>query len=321
MASAQVLTTWYGADGRLHKAPVATLEAVNKNYGNRVRALTNFSMDVCGGELVALLGPNGAGKTTAIKLLLGLARPSSGKLSVFGGDPGLTETHIRVGAMLQVGRVPETLRVREHIDLFSSYYPKPLPISETLAIAGLEDLRDRKFGVLSGGQKQRVQFALAICGDPDLLFLDEPTAGLDVEARHLLWREIRNLLQRGKTVVLTTHYLEEADALADRIVVINRGSLIAQGTPAEIKMRTAGKRIRCVTQLSLDLVRKIPGVSDVRTDRDATLIHTAQAEDVLRQLLQLDLEISGIEVKSAGLEEAFLALTRDDDAHSQAKRA
>jgi ABC-2 type transport system ATP-binding protein len=315
MASAQTLTTWYGTDGRLHKAPVATFEAVNKRYG-RVQALSHFHMDVCGGELVALLGPNGAGKTTAIKLLLGLARPSSGKLSVFGGDPALTETHIRVGAMLQVGRVPETLRVREHIDLFSSYYPKPLPIAETLAIAGLEDLRDRKFGVLSDGQKQRVLFALAICGDPDLLFLDEPTVGLDVEARHLLWQEIRNLLQRGKTIVLTTHYLEEADALANRIVVINKGSLIAQGTSAEIKMRSAGKRIRCVTQLPLDVIRKLPGVADVRADRDTTLIHTPQAEDVLRQLLQLDLEISSIEVNSAGLEEAFLALTRDDDAVS-----
>ena len=286
MGSAQILTTWYGTDGRLHKAPVATFEGVNKNYG-RVRALANFSMDVCGGELVALLGPNGAGKTTAIKLLLGLAHPTSGKLSVFGGDPALTETHIRVGAMLQVGRVPETLRVREHIDLFSSYYPKPLPVAETLAIAGL----------------------------------DEPTVGLDVEARHLLWQEIRNLLQRGKTVVLTTHYLEEADALADRIVVINKGALIAQGTPAEIKMRTAGKRIRCVTQLPLDVIRKLPGVSDVRADRDATIIHTSKAEEVLRQLLQLDLEISSIEVNSAGLEEAFLALTRDDDALSHAGQA
>jgi ABC-2 type transport system ATP-binding protein len=142
-----------------------------------------------------------------------------------------------------------------------------------------------------------------------------------VEARHLLWQEIRKLLQRGKTVVLTTHYLEEADALADRIVVINKGSLIAQGTPAEIKMRTAGKRIRCVTRLPIQLVRTIPGVSDVRTDRDTTVIHTPQAEDVLRQLLQLDLEISNIEVNSAGLEEAFLALTRDDDALSHAKRA
>jgi ABC-2 type transport system ATP-binding protein len=320
MASAQTLTTWYGVDGRLHKAPVATFADVSKTYG-QVRALDNFNFEVRGGELVALLGPNGAGKTTAIKLLLGLARPTSGKISVFGGNPALTETHIRVGAMLQVGRVPETLRVREHIDLFSSYYPKPLPLEQTLAIAGLEDLRDRKFGALSGGQKQRVLFALAICGDPDLLFLDEPTVGLDVEARQGLWQQIRNLLQRGKTVVLTTHYLEEADALADRIVVINRGSLIAQGTPGEIKARTAGKRIRCVTQLPIEVVRTIPGAQDVREDRDAFVIHTARPEEVLRQLLQLDLEISDIEVTSAGLEEAFLALTREDDAGSRVARA
>jgi len=297
------------------KPAVATFESVSKNYGN-VRALADFNFEVRAGELVALLGPNGAGKTTAIRLLLGLAKPNAGRMTVFGGDPASVETHVRVGAMMQVGRVPETLRVREHVDLFSSYYPNPLPISETLAIAGLEQLKDRKFGLLSGGQKQRVLFALAICGNPDLLFLDEPTVGLDVEARHLLWDEIRSLLRRGKTVVLTTHYLEEADALADRIVVINKGRIIAQGTPAEIKSRTAGKRIRCVTELPLDVIRKMAAVADVQTDREAVVIQTSQPENVLRQLLQLDLEISGIEVSSAGLDEAFLALTRDDGARA-----
>jgi ABC-2 type transport system ATP-binding protein len=192
----------------------ALMSKVNKNYG-AVQALRDFNLEVQAGELTAVLGPNGAGKTTAIRLLLGLARPTSGRVSVFGGDPMALATHLRVGTMLQVGRVPETLRVREHIDLFSSYYARPLPMAQTLATAGIENVRDRKFGDLSGGQKQRVLFALAICGDPDLLFLDEPTVGLDVEARHLLWDEIRHLLVRGKTVVLTTHYLEEADALAN----------------------------------------------------------------------------------------------------------
>ena len=290
---------------------VASFSSVNKSYGN-VRALADFNFEVRAGELVALLGPNGAGKTTAIRLLLGLAKPNSGRLNVFGGDPGSVETHIRVGAMMQVGRVPETLKVREHVDLFSSYYPNPLPIPETLAIAGLQELKDRKFGALSSGQKQRVLFALAICGNPDLLFLDEPTVGLDVEARHLFWDEIRSLLRRGKTVVLTTHYLEEADALADRIVVINKGRIIAQGSPAEIKSRTAGKKIRCITELPLDMIRKLEGVVDVQTDREAVVIQTAKTEPVLRQLLQLDLDISEIEVSSAGLDEAFLALTRED---------
>jgi ABC-2 type transport system ATP-binding protein len=309
MASAQILPI----AGRPAAAPqpVARLGNVSKNYG-QVRALRDFNFEVHAGELVALLGPNGAGKTTAIRLLLGLAIPTTGKVSVFGADPSDVRTHMRVGAMLQVGRVPETLRVREHVDLFSSYYPNPLPIAETLAIAGIEDLRDRKFGVLSGGQKQRVLFALAICGNPDLLFLDEPTVGLDVEARHMLWDEIRNLLARGKTVVLTTHYLEEADSLADRIGVINKGSIIAEGTPSQIKSLTAGKKIRCITQLSLDVCKRLPDVVDVHRDRDAVVIHTSHAEEVLRRLLSLDLELSGIEVTSAGLEDAFLALTRDD---------
>ena len=291
---------------------VARIEAVSKNFGE-VQALLDFNFSVRAGQLTALLGPNGAGKTTAIRLLLGLARPTSGRVSVFDKDPTDVATRIRVGAMLQVGRVPETLRVREHIDLFSSYYPNPLPISETLAIAGITELRDRKFGDLSGGQKQRVLFALAICGNPDLLFLDEPTVGLDVEARHLLWDEIRKLLERGKTVVLTTHYLEEADALADHIAVINKGSIIAEGSPAEIKSRTAGKKIRCVTELSPAVINALPGVSAMQQDRGAMVIHTSEAEEVLRGLLKLDLKVSGIEVSSAGLEEAFLALTREDN--------
>jgi ABC-2 type transport system ATP-binding protein len=290
---------------------VAEVQGASKNFGS-VRALVDFNFQVRAGELTALLGPNGAGKTTAIKLLLGLARPSSGRVLVFGADPADAATRARVGAMLQVGRVPETLRVAEHIDLFSSYYPNPLPMSETLTIAGLGDLRNRKFGDLSGGQKQRVLFALAICGNPDLLFLDEPTVGLDVEARHLLWQEIRNLLGRGKTVVLTTHYLEEADALADRVAVINKGSIIAEGTPAEIKSRTAGKKIRCVTQLSATAIKGIKSVIDVQADREAVVIQSNDPESVLRGLLSLDLEVSGIEVTSAGLEDAFLALTREE---------
>ena len=210
---------------------VANLDRVNKNYG-AVRALCGVNFRVHAGEVVALLGPNGAGKTTLVKLLLGLLQPNAGRVRVFGGDPTNPENRMRTGAMLQVGRVPETLRVREHIDLFSTYYQKPMPAAEILVAAGLEKLRDRKFGELSGGQKQRVLFALAICGDPDLLFLDEPTVGLDVEARRMLWDEIRQLVTRGKTVLLTTHYLQEADALADRVAVINKGESIAEGSPS-----------------------------------------------------------------------------------------
>src|ERR1700693_3061936 len=260
---------------------VASLENVNKNYGS-VRALHGVDFRVRAGEIVALLGPNGAGKTTAVKLLLGLLPPNSGSVRVFGGDPTNPENRMRTGAMLQVGRVPETLRVREHIDLFSSYYQKPMPSAEVLAAAGLEKLSDRKFGELSGGQRQRVLFALAICGNPDMLFLDEPTVGLDVEARRMLWDEIRKMVERGKTVLLTTHYLEEADALADRIAVIHQGEIIAQGTPAEIKAQTSGKRIRCITALNLAALLQIPGVTDVKKDREAVEIHTGEGEAVVR---------------------------------------
>jgi ABC-2 type transport system ATP-binding protein len=218
---------------------------------------------------------------------------------------------MRTGAMLQVGRVPETLRVREHIDLFSSYYEKPVMLSAVLAAAGLEKVRDRKFGELSGGQRQRVLFALAICGDPDLLFLDEPTVGLDVEARRMLWDEIRKMVERGKTVLLTTHYLQEADALADRIAVIHQGEIIAQGTPSEIKAKTAGKRIRCITSLSVSALRQIPGVTEVKQDREAVEICAVAAEPVVRELLARDAQLCGLEITSAGLEEAFLALTSD----------
>jgi len=295
-------------------AVIASLHGASKTFGE-VQALRQVNFAVRAGELVALLGPNGAGKTTAVKLFLGLAKPTSGTASVFGGDPIHAEVRTRIGAMLQVAKVPETLRVREHIDLFSSYYPNPLPLAETLAAAGLQEIRDRVFGELSGGQRQRVLFALALCGDPDILFLDEPTVGLDVESRHVLWEEIRKLIARGKTVLLTTHYLEEADALADRVVVINRGEIIAEGTPAEIKASTAGRRIRCVSSLDIETVRSLPGVNDVRRDRDALEIRAASAEPILRELLARDTGLSGVEVTSAGLEEAFLALTLE---HNQA---
>src|SRR6202046_4890571 len=206
---------------------VASLEGVGKNYGE-IRALQNVNFSVRAGQVVALLGPNGAGKTTVVKLLLGLMQPNSGKTRVFGGDPTNPQNRMRTGSMLQVGKVPETLKVREHIDLFSSYYPNPLPIAETMAIAGLTEIKDRRFGELSGGQKQRVLFGIAICGNPDLLFLDEPTGGLDVEARRLMWAQIRTLIARGKTVLLTTHYLNEADALADRVLVLDKGVVVAE---------------------------------------------------------------------------------------------
>lgn len=223
---------------------VAQLQAATKRYGP-VQALRGVDLPIEAGQLVSLLGPNGAGKTTAVKLLLGLASPSSGHVTVFGRDPRQRNARARTGAMLQVARVPESLKVREHIQLFSSYYPAPRGLQEVLEAAGLVGLENRLFGQLSGGQRQRVLFALAICGNPDLLFLDEPTAGLDIEARRTLWDHIRGFVARGGSVLLTTHYLEEADALADRIVVINQGRIAAEGTPSRSRPVLRARRL-CV---------------------------------------------------------------------------
>jgi len=289
---------------------VATTRKLTKSYGPIV-ALRDLNLDLRSGELLALLGPNGAGKTTLVRMLLGLARPDSGSVSVFGDDPRQERTRPRLGAMLQVGRVPETLWVREHIDLFSSYYPNPLPLEETFRIAGIEDIKNRPFGELSGGQKQRVLFGIAICGNPDLLFLDEPTVGLDVEARRLMWSQIRALIARGKTVLLTTHYLNEADALADRILVLDKGVIVAEGTPAEIKARAIGRQIRCTSRLSLEEARRIPGVLSAKADRNAFELQVDVAEPVVRELLQRDPWLADLEVTNAGLEEAFLALTQN----------
>lgn len=293
-----------------HRPIIAAARNLKKNYGPIV-ALNSVNLEVHAGELVALLGPNGAGKTTLVRMLLGVARPDTGSVSVFGANPYDGQMQARLGAMLQVGRVPETLKVREHIDLFSSYYPNPLPLDQTLQIAGLADIKDRPYGELSGGQKQRVLFGIAICGNPDLLFLDEPTVGLDVEARRLMWAQIRTLISLGKTVLLTTHYLNEADALADRILVLDKGKIIAEGTPSEIKSRAMGKQIRCTSRLTLDDVRLIPGVLSVKADRNAFELQVNAAEPVVRELLQRDSWLADLEVTNAGLEEAFLALTQN----------
>src|SRR6266849_9297537 len=289
---------------------------VSKRYGP-VLALNNVSFRIHRGELVSLLGANGAGKTTAVKLLLGLAAPNQGTIRIFGENPRSQGAKMRVGAMLQVAKVPETLRVREHIELFSCYYPNPLPLPTIIERAGIDGLENRLFGELSGGQKQRVLFALAICGDPDLLFLDEPTVGLDVDSRRTFWREIRAFVECGRSVLLTTHYLEEADALADRILVLNHGTIIAEGTPKEIKSSVAGKTIRCTTALSVHEVRAIAGVSSVRAQKGEVEILTSRAEIVLRELLALDATLADIEVVSTGLEEAFLEITRREGTGNQ----
>ncbi len=293
----------------------AALQGVTHRYdsahGTAAPALRDFSLTLQPGEVVALLGPNGAGKTTAIKLLLGLLTPTGGTARVFGQDPRRTRTRERIGTMLQVAKLPETLRCREFLNLFRSYYPTPLPLEPLINATGLRGIEKKEFRELSGGQKQRLLFALALCGNPDLVFLDEPTLGMDIETRHALWAQVRDLSARGKTVLLTTHYLEEADTLADRIVVMAQGAVIAEGTPTEVKSRVTGRKLRCVTALTAEVLRRMPGVLTVETLGATTTLTVSNAEDVLRHLLAADLTLHSLEVTSPNLEDAFLALTQN----------
>jgi ABC-2 type transport system ATP-binding protein len=283
---------------------------VGKRYG-AVSALDGVDLAVRGGELLALLGPNGAGKSTAIAICLGLVEPDQGEARLFGESPHLLGVRRRVGVMLQSAGMPETLKVRELLEQTRSYYADPRDPAECIQLAGLEGLMERRYGKLSGGQQRRVQFALAICGRPRLLFLDEPTVGLDIEARASLWQAIRSMLGDGCAVVLTTHYLEEAEALADRVAVLARGRIVAAGSVRQIRARVAQRRIRCVSALATEIVGAWPEVRSVCRDGDRIEIVTDAAETVVRQLLFEDTELTELEVQRAGLAEAFVEITRE----------
>ncbi|AGG88217.1 ABC transporter ATP-binding protein [Rhodanobacter denitrificans] len=290
--------------------PVARLDGAIKRYG-RLTALDGADLQLRRGELLALLGPNGAGKTTAIALLLGLIRADAGTAELFGQEPQRIEARRRIGVMLQNAELPPTLRVGELLRLTASYYPAPRALAESAELAGVADLLRRPYAKLSGGQQRRVQFALALCGRPELLFLDEPTVGMDVEARQQLWAAIRRLVAEGCSVLLTTHYLEEAEALADRVCVMSRGRMIHEGTVEALRARVALRRVRCLSTLSVEAVRDWPEVSEVRRDRERLHIATAAAEAVVRRLLDADPRLRELEVQRAGLAEAFTELTRD----------
>jgi ABC-2 type transport system ATP-binding protein len=299
--------------------PIARLDGAIKRYGP-LTALDGANLQLQRGELLALLGPNGAGKTTAIGLLLGLLRADAGTVQLFGQDPQQIEARRRIGVMLQNAELPPTLRVGELLRLAASYYPAPRTVVEAAELAGVSDLLKRPYAKLSGGQQRRVQFALALCGRPELLFLDEPTVGMDIEARQKLWAAIRQLLAEGCSVLLTTHYLEEAEALADRVCVMARGRMIHEGTVEELRARVALKRIRCLSALSVDMLRGWPEISELRRENDRLHIAAADAETVVRRLLAADPELRELEVQRAGLAEAFTELTRDAEEASDTQR-
>ena len=295
---------------------IAHLRGASKSYG-ALRALDGIDLSLRGGELLALLGPNGAGKTTAIGLLLGLVRADAGEVELFGMDPQRIEARRHIGVMLQDAQLPATLRVGELIRLAASYYPSPRGVAESAQLAGVADLLQRPYGKLSGGQQRRVQFALAICGNPEVLFLDEPTTGLDIDARQRMWATIRALVAAGTGVVLTTHYLEEAEALAQRVVVLHRGRVAAAGAMQDVRAHVSQRRIRCLSALDAVQIATWPGVRSAVRGQDGNParieIVTDAVEPVLRRMLVEDAALSDLDVQRAGLADAFLELTREED--------
>jgi ABC-2 type transport system ATP-binding protein len=289
------------------------LESVYKSFGDK-SAVDGLDLNVGPGELLALLGPNGAGKTTAIGMLLGLQKPDGGSVRLFGLAPSNIEARRGIGVMLQEEELASELKVRELIDSVTSYYPDPYTVDEVLKLTDTTALADRRYGKLSGGQKRLVQFALAICGRPKLMFLDEPTTGLDIDARETLWKTIREFVARGTSVILTTHYLEEAEALADRVVVLVGGRSVASGTLEHIRSFVNRKRISCRTTLDIGEIKTWPGVTDTELDdsgRAHVTVDDAEAETVARRLFVTDLRLREVEIHRAGLNEAFRKITQE----------
>ncbi|GGL14790.1 ABC transporter ATP-binding protein [Deinococcus radiotolerans] len=285
------------------------LSGVNKTFG-RVTALRDLNLSVRAGELTALLGPNGAGKTTAINLMLGLAAPSAGQVRVLGGNPRDDVVRARIGSMPQESALPPALTVREAVTLLASFYPAPLPVAQALALADLEGVAHRRSGALSGGQKRRLAFALAAVGNPEVLLIDEPTTGMDAQSRLAFWEAVTALKAAGRTILLTTHYLEEAERAADRVVVMNAGAVLADGSPEALRSQAGGARVSFTSDLVLAELRHLPGAEDVRVDAQGhAQLRTGAPEALLRALIARDVPFSNLEVTRASLEDAFLSLT------------
>ena len=306
-----ILTAKYRGEVGTLKAPTnpaVSAKAVRKHFGD-VRAVDGIDLAIPRGQICALLGQNGAGKTTFIECALGLTRPSAGEVHIMGHPAGSIRARGTTGVMLQDSDLPDLLTAREHLDLFAAYYAAPADLATLIRDADIDGFADKRYKKLSGGQKRRVQFALALIGNPDVLFLDEPTTGLDQNASRAVWRSVRALAEQGKTVLLTTHYLEEADALADRIVVMHEGKIIADGATDEIRNRVGGALITCQTSLPERDVAALPGVRSVQVNGRMLAVLSDEAPQTLRALLERDTALSDLEVRKPSLGEAFAALT------------
>lgn len=292
---------------RLHEQKVSALRNVSKRLGERV-VLDGLDFTVATGAVTALLGANGAGKTTAVGVLTGRLVADAGTARVFGLDPRQPAARARMGVMLQTAGLPDTLSISELVTLQSGYYDDPRAVDETLSLAGLSDLAGRRCGALSGGQARRVQYALAICGKPNLLVLDEPTVGMDRESRLALWETVREMADTGAAVLLTTHAMDEADALADRILVLSNGRIFADDTPAAIRARVAETSIRCRTALPDAVLRALPAVRRVERAGAETRLLSTDASLSARALLAADPALADLRIVDATLEDAFAAL-------------
>ncbi|WP_333753682.1 MULTISPECIES: ABC transporter ATP-binding protein [unclassified Streptomyces] len=308
------------------RTTVVGFDQVTKRYGD-VRAVDGLTLDLHPGQTVALLGPNGAGKSTTLDLLLGLRRPDTGTVRVLGTEPREAIVAGRVGAMLQSGGLMDEVTVAELVRLACALHPRAHPAAEVLARAGLTKIAERRVDKLSGGQAQRVRFALATAGDSDLIVLDEPTTGMDVTARQAFWATMREQADQGRTVLFATHYLEEADAIADRVLVLHRGRLLADGTAAEIKARAGARRIsfdldapvdeaslRALPQLTSLTVSDGGSAAGAAGSRRTVRIQSADADATVHALYGLGLHPRNLEVAGLGLEQAFVALTAAEEA-------
>jgi ABC-2 type transport system ATP-binding protein len=301
------------------RTPVVSFVNVSKAYGN-LKAVEGLNLDLRAGETVALLGPNGAGKSTSLDMLLALRKPTSGQIKMFGSDPYHAVKSGRVGAMLQSGGLMPEVTVRELVTLVTKLHPRPEPVEVTLKRAGIAQFADQRVDRLSGGQTQRVRFALAICGQAELIVLDEPTAAMDVETRRVFWASMRDEVAQGRTLLFATHYLEEADQAADRILVINRGRLLADGTPAEIKARAGAKRLSFrLDNVDEQFLLGLPALVNLEVRHDFVQIQSSDSDATLYAILDAGYRPHELEVASLGLEQAFIAITAEDDrAHGPA---
>jgi ABC-2 type transport system ATP-binding protein len=302
----------YNGSGTALKGAAVMLAGLHKSYGD-VHAVAGVDLVIAPGEVVALLGPNGAGKSTTVDMLLGLTRPDAGTVTVFGASPHEAVATGTIGAMLQGGALLDDATVGETVAMVASLHRSPMPVAEALRRSGVEDLANRRSTKLSGGQKQRVRFAVALVSDPDLLVLDEPTAAMDVQTRREFWKSMHGFTNAGRTVLFATHYLEEAESYADRVVLMRAGRIVADGSVAEVTSLVAGRVIRTVvpgaTEAALAL---LPGATEVEVRASNATISTSDSDATLRALLATYPQAHDIEVTAVGLEDAFLSLTSDE---------